>query len=109
MIYAEKITSPSLKALGAEVPYLACLARKQRDGCLCLLSGQNTPEDIGTVFLGGVTVWFPLGRLHIILIIFHRWPLRTCESSFLMTETNTDTIWLSDKTSVGRRGKIKLE
>lgn len=46
--------SPSLKATCAEVPCLACLAGKQRDGCLFLLSGQNAPEDTVTVFLGGV-------------------------------------------------------
>lgn len=46
--------SPSLKVMCAEVPCLACLAGKQRIGCLFLLSGQNTPEDTVTVFLGEV-------------------------------------------------------
>lgn len=76
--------SPSPKVTCTEVPCLACLAGKQRDGCLCLLSGQNALEYIVTVFMGGgycVVCSGDFGKA-LFSLIFHRWPLRTCESNF---------------------------
>lgn len=70
-LHREDDTNPSFKAMCAEVSCLACHGGKQRDGCLCLLSGQNALEDTVKCFREGFTVWFAqesLGRLYLILI-----------------------------------------
>lgn len=78
--------SPSLKATCAHMLCLACFIGKQTNGmdvCVFCL-GKMLLKILLLYFQEGFTVWFAqesLGRLYLMLIIFHR-PLGTRVSSF---------------------------